>query len=97
MPCDPAIRAHQISKVFALRLTARKDSLVTTAENSTRMIPLEAALERFAQKKVEIDLPSLPLTPGVHYMNDGLFLVPQDWEIRPSVPDRAPGDALQRR
>jgi hypothetical protein len=29
--------------------------------------------------------------------NDGLFLVPRDWEIRPSVPDRAPGDALQPR
>ncbi len=28
---------------------------------------------------------------------DGLFLVPRDWELRSSAPDRAPGDALQPR
>jgi len=29
--------------------------------------------------------------------NDRPFLVPWDWAIRPSVPDRAPGGALQPR
>ncbi len=40
MSCEPAIRANQASKVFALGLTGRKISLATIAKNWTRMIPL---------------------------------------------------------